>query len=709
MQMVNLTIDGKQIQAPAGSSVLEAARSAGIYIPTLCYHPDLRPEGACRLCMVEASGARTLVASCVYPVSEGMVVKTNTSKVREARKTVLELLLTNHPKDCLCCQKNGDCELQKIAADLGVRKLRFEGGETRARTIDNSNPSLVRDQEKCILCGSSVLEAARSAGIYIPTLCYHPDLRPEGACRLCMVEASGARTLVASCVYPVSEGMVVKTNTSKVREARKTVLELLLTNHPKDCLCCQKNGDCELQKIAADLGVRKLRFEGGETRARTIDNSNPSLVRDQEKCILCGRCIRDCRDVQGMSVYSFAGRGFNTMVSTAFEHDLLNSACTYCGQCADVCPTGAIVEKDDTDKVWDAINNPEKVVVVQTAPSVRVALGEELGIPAGQVVTGKMVAALRHLGFDKVFDTNFSADLTIMEEGHEFLQRLQNGGVLPMITSCSPGWVNMIELKYPELLPHLSTAKSPQQMFGAVAKTYFAERAGIDPAKIVSVSVMPCTAKKAEAAREEMCASGYRDVDVVITTRELGRMIREAGIDFNALEEAEFDSPLGTGTGAAVIFGTTGGVMEAALRTVAEVVAGKELPKLEYNEVRGMEQTREAVIDVAGVSVKVAVVHTLKSAKMMLERIKAGTADYQFIEVMACPGGCIGGGGQPVPVDASIRQKRREAIFNCDRTSELRKSHENPEIKTLYDTWLGKPLSEKAHSLLHTHYHAQNR
>ena len=488
--------------------------------------------------------------------------------------------------------------------------------------------------------GSSVLEAARSAGIYIPTLCYHPDLRPEGACRLCMVEASGARTLVASCVYPVSEGMVVKTNTSKVREARKTVLELLLTNHPKDCLCCQKNGDCELQKIAADLGVRKLRFEGGETRARTIDNSNPSLVRDQEKCILCGRCIRVCRDVQGMSVYSFAGRGFNTMVSTAFEHDLLNSACTYCGQCADVCPTGAIVEKDDTDKVWDAINNPEKVVVVQTAPSVRVALGEELGIPAGQVVTGKMVAALRHLGFDKVFDTNFSADLTIMEEGHEFLQRLQNGGVLPMITSCSPGWVNMIELKYPELLPHLSTAKSPQQMFGAVAKTYFAERAGINPANI---------------------------------------------------------------------FGTTGGVMEAALRTVAEVVAGKELPKLEYNEVRGMEQTREAVIDVAGVSVKVAVVHTLKSAKMMLERIKAGTADYQFIEVMACPGGCIGGGGQPVPVDASIRQKRREAIFNCDRTSELRKSHENLEIKTLYDTWLGKPLSEKAHSLLHTHYRAQNR
>lgn len=552
--------------------------------------------------------------------------------------------------------------------------------------------------------GATILEAARAAGVYIPTLCYHPELRPEGACRLCMVEASGARTLVASCVYPVSEGMVVKTNTEKVREARKTVVELLLANHPKDCLCCQKSGDCELQKIAADLGLRKIRFEGGETKAHTIDCSNPSLVRDQEKCILCGRCIRICRDVQGMNVYSFAGRGFNTIVSTAFEHDLKDAACTYCGQCASVCPTGAIVEKDDTDQVWRAINDEDKVVIVQTAPSVRVALGEELGIPAGSIVTGKMVAALRSLGFDKVFDTNFSADLTIMEEGHEFLDRLQNGGVLPMITSCSPGWVNMIELKYPELLPHLSTAKSPQQMFGAVAKTYYAEKAGIDPAKIVSVSVMPCTAKKAEAQREEMCDSGYRDVDIVITTRELGRMIREAGIDFASLPEEKFDSPLGIGTGAGAIFGNTGGVMEAALRTVADVVSGEDLPKLEYEEVRGMEETREATVTVAGKEIKVAVVNTLGSARKMLERIKAGTADYQFIEVMACPGGCIGGGGQPVPVNREIRQKRREALFDCDRMSELRKSHENPEIKALYDNWLGKPLGEKAHHLLHTHY-----
>lgn len=552
--------------------------------------------------------------------------------------------------------------------------------------------------------GATILEAARAAGVYIPTLCYHPELRPEGACRLCMVEASGARTLVASCVYPVSEGMVVKTNTEKVREARKTVVELLLANHPKDCLCCQKSGDCELQKIAADLGLRKIRFEGGETKAHTIDCSNPSLVRDQEKCILCGRCIRICRDVQGMNVYSFAGRGFNTIVSTAFEHDLKDAACTYCGQCASVCPTGAIVEKDDTDQVWRAINDEDKVVIVQTAPSVRVALGEELGIPAGSIVTGKMVAALRNLGFDKVFDTNFSADLTIMEEGHEFLDRLQNGGVLPMITSCSPGWVNMIELKYPELLPHLSTAKSPQQMFGAVAKTYYAEKAGIDPAKIVSVSVMPCTAKKAEAQREEMCDSGYRDVDIVITTRELGRMIREAGIDFASLPEENFDSPLGIGTGAGAIFGNTGGVMEAALRTVADVVSGEDLPKLEYEEVRGMEETRETTVTVAGKEIKVAVVNTLGSARKMLERIKAGTADYQFIEVMACPGGCIGGGGQPVPVNREIRQKRREALFDCDRMSELRKSHENPEIKALYDNWLGKPLGEKAHHLLHTHY-----
>lgn len=556
---------------------------------------------------------------------------------------------------------------------------------------------------------ATILEAARSAGIHIPTLCYHSELAPEGACRLCVVEATGARTLVASCVYPVAEGMVVKTNTDKVRAARRMVVELLLANHPKDCLACQKSGDCELQNIAADLGLRKIRFEGGARKAHTIDASNPCLVRDQEKCILCGRCIRVCRDVQGMSVYSFAERGFDTIVSTAFEQDLGKVECSYCGQCASVCPTGAIVEKDDTEKVWSAINDPDKIVIVQTAPAVRVALGEELGMEPGSIVTGKMVAALRNLGFDKIFDTNFSADLTIMEEGHEFLHRLTNGGVLPMITSCSPGWVNMIELKYPDLLPHLSSAKSPQQMFGAIAKTYYAEKAGIDPAKIVSVSVMPCTAKKAEAARPEMNASGYRDVDVVITTRELGRMIREAGLDFKHLPEDSYDSPLGTGTGAAVIFGNTGGVMEAALRTVADVLTGENLQTVDYNDVRGMEQTREAELTIAGNTVKIAVVHTLAYARKILERIRAGEADYQFIEVMACPGGCIGGGGQPIPVNAEIRRARREGLFDCDSANELRKSHENPEIKELYDTWLGKPLGEKAHSLLHTHYHQQTR
>ena len=556
---------------------------------------------------------------------------------------------------------------------------------------------------------ATILEAARSAGIHIPTLCYHSELAPEGACRLCVVEATGARTLVASCVYPVAEGMVVKTNTDKVRAARRMVVELLLANHPKDCLACQKSGDCELQNIAADLGLRKIRFEGGARKAHTIDASNPCLVRDQEKCILCGRCIRVCRDVQGMSVYSFAERGFDTIVSTAFEQDLGKVECSYCGQCASVCPTGAIVEKDDTEKVWSAINDPDKIVIVQTAPAVRVALGEELGMEPGSIVTGKMVAALRNLGFDKIFDTNFSADLTIMEEGHEFLHRLTNGGVLPMITSCSPGWVNMIELKYPDLLPHLSSAKSPQQMFGAIAKTYYAEKAGIDPAKIVSVSVMPCTAKKAEAARPEMNASGYRDVDVVITTRELGRMIREAGLDFKHLPEDSYDSPLGTGTGAAVIFGTTGGVMEAALRTVADVLTGENLQTVDYNDVRGMEQTREAELTIAGNTVKIAVVHTLASARKILERIRAGEADYQFIEVMACPSGCIPGGGQPIPVNAEIRRARREGLFDCDSANELRKSHENPEIKELYDTWLGKPLGEKAHSLLHTHYHQQTR
>jgi NADP-reducing hydrogenase subunit HndD len=555
---------------------------------------------------------------------------------------------------------------------------------------------------------ATVLEAARSVGVKIPTLCYHPELRPEGACRVCMVEVEGARTLAASCVYPVNEGMVVHTNTTGVRAARKTVVEMLLANHPQDCLSCQRNQYCELQSIAADLGLREVRFEG-ERKAYPLDANNPALVRDQSKCILCGRCIRACSERQGVHVYSFVNRGFNTTVAPAFEQGLDEAPCTYCGQCASVCPTAAIVEKDDTAAIWRVLSNPQKHVVVQTAPAVRVALGEALGMGPGSIVTGKMVAALRRLGFDRVFDTNFTADLTILEEGHEFLERLSHGGTLPMITSCSPGWVNFIEIMYPDLLDHLSTAKSPQQMFGALAKTYYAEKAGINPADIVSVSIMPCTAKKAEAVRPELRSSGYQDVDYVLTTRELGRMIREAGIDFGALQVEEFDAPLGISTGAGVIFAATGGVMEAALRTVAEVVIGKTLECIDFHNVRGLTGVKEAIVPVGDLKVKVAVAHTLANARLVLDKIRSGEADYHFIEIMACPGGCIGGGGQPIPTCGDVRQKRIDAIYECDQCSTLRKSHENPAIKELYDTWLGKPLGEKSHHLLHTHYHQQKR
>ncbi|CQR72497.1 NADP-reducing hydrogenase subunit HndC [Sporomusa ovata DSM 2662] len=556
---------------------------------------------------------------------------------------------------------------------------------------------------------STVLEAALSIGIKIPTLCYHPELRVEGACRVCMVEVEGARSLVASCVYPVNEGMVVHTNSAAAREARKSVVELLLANHPTDCLSCQRNLNCELQNIAADVGVREIRFDG-EKKSYPLDNQNPSLVRDQNKCILCGRCIRACSERQGVHVYSFANRGFNTTVVPAFSLGLDQVACTFCGQCAIVCPTGAIVEKDDTEAVWAALSDPKKHVIVQTAPAVRVALGEALDLPNGSIVTGKMVAALKRLGFDKVFDTNFSADLTIWEEGSELIDRLTNGGTLPMITSCSPGWVNFIELKYPDLLDHLSTAKSPQQMFGAIAKTYYAEKAGIDPKDIVSVSIMPCTAKKAEAARPEMNSSGYQDVDYVLTTRELGRMVRAAGINFAKLTEAEFDAPLGIGSGAGVIFGATGGVTEAALRTVAKLVSGKELDNIEFQAVRGMTGIKEASVELKeGLTAKVAIAHTLANARVMLDKIRAGEADYHFIEIMACPGGCSGGGGQPIITSAEKRQKRLDAIYECDRSSEIRKSHDNPAIKELYDTFLGKPLGEKSHHLLHTHYHKQEK
>lgn len=555
---------------------------------------------------------------------------------------------------------------------------------------------------------ATLLEAAQAQGLKIPTLCYHPELRPAGACRVCMVEVEGARTLVASCIYPVSEGLVVHTNTAKVREARKTVVELLLANHPADCLSCQKNLHCELQNIAAELGIRRIPYQG-EKSQYPIDDSNPSLVRDPNKCIKCGRCIRACGDRQNIHIYSFVNRGFNTIVAPAFNQGLGDVNCTLCGQCAAVCPTAAIVEKDETYKVWEAISNPAKHVLVQPAPSVRVALGEYLGTNHGEIVTGKMVAALRRLGFDKVFDTDFGADLTIMEEGYELLERIENGGVLPMITSCSPGWVNFVEQNYPDMLEHLSTAKSPMQMFGAIAKTYYAQRAGIDPQNIVSVAIMPCTAKKGEAARPEMCDSGYRDVDIVLTTKELARMIQEGGIDFSNLPEEDFDHPLGESTGAGVIFGATGGVMEAALRTVADVMSGTNLENIEYKAIRGLEGIKEATVTLGDTDVKVAVAHTLANARKILEKIQQGEANYHFIEVMACPGGCIGGGGQPSTMGRKVRQTRIDSIYACDQSMELRKSHENPSIKKLYQEYLGKPLSEKSHHLLHTHYSPQNK
>ncbi|HHZ20249.1 MAG TPA: 4Fe-4S binding protein [Firmicutes bacterium] len=559
-------------------------------------------------------------------------------------------------------------------------------------------------QEVEVPSGSTILEAARIAGVDIPTLCYHPDLDVKAMCRVCVVEVVGARTLQAACTQPVSEGMIVKTSSPLAREARRMNVELILSNHPQDCLNCIRNQKCELQTLAEKLGIREQRFERRSRTKNNLDISSPSLVRDMEKCILCRRCVAVCQQVQGVSALGPINRGIDTIVAPVGGCELNSVACTLCGQCVHVCPVGAIYEKDDTQKVWSALADPTKHVVVQTAPAIRVAIGEEMGLEPGALVTGKLVAVLRRLGFDKVFDTDFSADLTIMEEGHELIHRLQNGGTLPMITSCSPGWIKFIEHFYPELLDHLSTCKSPQQMFGALAKTYYAQKAGIDPKDIFVVSIMPCTAKKFECGREEMTDSGYPDVDVVLTTRELGRMLREAGINFATLPEEEFDAPLGISTGAGVIFGATGGVMEAALRTVYEVVTGKELPSVDFTEVRGLEGIKEATIDLDGQKVKVAVAHGLANAKKILELIKEGKADYQFIEVMSCPGGCIGGGGQPIPTNKEVIKKRLAAIYDADKGMKLRKSHENPAVKALYEEFLGKPLGEKSHHLLHTHY-----
>jgi iron-only hydrogenase group A len=554
---------------------------------------------------------------------------------------------------------------------------------------------------------TTLLEAARKLGIQIPTLCAHQELgHAPGACRVCLVEVDRSRTLVASCVHPVAEGMKVKTNSERVRRARKTVIEFLLSDHPQDCNICQKHGNCEFQAVAELAGVRDVRVPRTDFTTHAIDDSSPSLIRDGSKCINCLRCVAVCSEVQGVSLLTPEGRGFSSKVVPAMSASLREAACTYCGQCAVVCPTGAIVERDEIEKVWAALEDPNKHVVVQEAPAIRAMLGEEFGLPPGTLVTGKMIAALRRLGFDKVFDTNFTADLTIIEEGHELLKRLSNGGKLPMMTSCSPGWIKFIEHFYPSLLPHLSTCKSPQQMFGALAKTYYAQSAGIDPKDIFVVSIMPCTAKKFEAARPEMHASGYRDVDVVLTTRELGRMIRQAGIDFVHLQDESFDAPMGQYTGAGTIFGATGGVMEAALRTVYAVVTGKNLPSLDILPVRGLDGVKEAAVEVGKLGeVRIAVAHGLANAKRLMDKVREGKANYHFIEIMSCPGGCVGGGGQALPASNEKRMLRAQALYHDDKdVQQYRQSHENPAIKQVYETFLEFPLSEVSHKLLHTHY-----
>ncbi|NBJ15271.1 MAG: 4Fe-4S dicluster domain-containing protein [Dehalobacter sp. 4CP] len=549
----------------------------------------------------------------------------------------------------------------------------------------------------------TILEAARQQGIDLPTLCHHPDQRVKANCRICVVEIEGVKNLVPSCSTRVTAGMNITTNSPRVRETVRTILELIFADHPQECLTCIRNGNCELRQIAAKFGVRDIQ---GEKRKHSFsqDFSTPSLVRNPDKCIKCGRCAEACHYIQNVGILYSHDRSTEISISPEYGKQLADVACVLCGQCALVCPVGAIHERDDTDRVWEALADPQKHVVVQVAPAVRVSLAEEFGFPSGEIATGKLVSALRSLGFDRVFDTDFSADLTIMEEGHELLDRIANGGVLPMITSCSPGWIKYMEHYYPELIPHLSTCKSPQQMFGALAKTYYAQTSGLEAKDIIVVSVMPCTAKKFEAERPEMNASGSQDVDIVLTTRELGRMLQHEGIDFRMLPEAEFDSPLGISTGAAAIFGATGGVMEAALRTVYEVVTGRTLTDLNFTAVRGMVGVKKASVDLAGTEVKAGIAHGLANAKKILEMIKAGQADYTFIEVMCCPGGCIGGGGQPYGTTNEIRARRIEALYQVDENMPLRKSHENPAVQELYQDFLLEPLGELSHRLLHTQY-----
>ncbi len=569
----------------------------------------------------------------------------------------------------------------------------------------------INGQDVTVPADYTILQAAREVGIDIPTLCYLKDVSQTGSCRMCVVEIKGARALQAACVYPVSEGLEVYTNTPKVRRSRKITLELLLSNHDRKCLTCARNQNCELQTLSEELGITDISFEGVRNEYE-VDDLSPSIVRDNNKCVLCRRCVSACKTIQTVAVIDATERGFNTTIASPFDMSLNEVPCVNCGQCIVACPTGALREKDNTDQVWEALADESKVVIVQTAPAVRAALGEEFGMPIGTPVTGKMAAALRRLGFDKTFDTDTGADLTIIEEGNELISRIQNGGKLPMITSCSPGWIKFCEHNFPDFLDNLSTCKSPHQMFGAIIKSYYAEKHGIDPKSIVTVSVMPCVAKKFESSREEMEAAGLRDVDIVISTRELANMIKEAGIKFTELPDEKFDNPFEEASGAGVIFGATGGVMEAALRTVAEKLTGKELDSIDFTQVRGTEGIKTATVPVGDLNVRVAIAHGLGNARALLESIRNGEADYDFIEIMACPGGCVTGGGQPivparVQMGIDLKKERAKALYTEDANAPIRKSHMNPDITKLYEEFLGEPGGHKAHELLHTHYNAR--
>ena len=566
----------------------------------------------------------------------------------------------------------------------------------------------IDDQNVTVPEGTTILQAAKQAGIDIPTLCFLKDINEVGDCRMCIVEVEGRKGFATSCIQKVEEGMVVHTHTPNVLEARHVILDLIISNHSKDCLTCTRSGNCELQVLATKFNVLNIEFEGERTEHK-IDDLSPSIVRDFNKCILCRRCVAACKNVQEIGSIDCINRGFESCISTVGDHSLNDVNCTFCGQCIEACPTGALHEKETINDVWVKLKDPETVVLVQTAPAVRVALGEEFGMPIGTNVTGKMVTALKRLGFDKVFDTNTGADFTIMEEANEFVERFKAHEELPMLTSCCPGWIKYIEMNYPEMLPHLSSCKSPHQMFGAILKSYYAKKEGIDPEKIYTVSVMPCIAKKFESKRPEMKENGLEDVDNVITTRELARMIKQANIDFEKLEDSKFDDPMGEATGAAAIFGVTGGVMEAALRTAEDILTGKELPKIDFEQVRGSQGIKRATITIAGKPISVVAASGLANAKKILEEIKTGKANYQFVEIMACPGGCIMGGGQPIKhskvrAEVDVQKLRASSLYSIDEKSTIRKSHENPVLKKIYEEYLEKPGSYRAEKLLHTKY-----